>query len=214
MLTHDKIEKNVLIMGVLIFLLVSVAGLVQLVPMIVNAVKIDPIPGMKPLTALQLTGRDIYIREGCYGCHSQQVRPFVDEVMRYGPPSVAGEFVYDHPFQFGSRRAGPDLAREGGINSDQWHRDHLINPRQFVPTSNMPSYAFLATAKIDDGNIEAKMNALKLLGVPYDMPEMPAIKDAKSQIAGKSEMDALIAYLQSLGTAVGVNQANLTGGAK
>lgn len=211
MLTHDKIEKNVLIMGVLIFLLVSVAGLVQLVPMITNAVKIDPVPNLKPYNALQLSGRDIYIREGCYGCHSQQVRPFVDEVMRYGPPSVAGEFVYDHPFQWGSRRAGPDLARQGGVNSDQWHRDHLINPRQFVPTSNMPSYAFMAKNKIDDSTIESKLKALSMLGVPYNAED---VKGAKAMLSGKTEMDALIAYLQTLGSAIGANQANLTGGAK
>jgi len=211
MLTHDKAEKNVLIMGLLIFILVSIAGLVQLLPMIVNAVKINPVPGLKPLTALELTGRDIYIREGCYGCHSQQVRPFVDEVMRYGPPSVAGEFIYDYPFQFGSRRAGPDLAREGGINSDQWQRDHLINPRKFVPTSNMPAYAFLDTTKIDVSDIEAKMSALKILGVPYKDAE---IKKAKEILTGKSEMEAIVAYLQTLGTAIGANQVNFTGGVK
>lgn len=211
---HEQIEKNVLLLGVLTFLTVSVAGLVQLVPLITGAVEIKPYPGLKPYDALRLTGRDIYIREGCYNCHSQQVRPFVDEVMRYGPPSVAGEFVYDHPFQWGSKRTGPDLARQGGVNSDEWQRDHLRNPRQVVPESIMPAYAFLDESPADSQTIEAKMKALKRLGVPYDQPDMPQIKDAKAQLEGKTEMDALIAYLQGLGTIVGANQYNLSGGAK
>lgn len=196
---HETIEKNILLLGVLAFLLVSVAGLVQLVPLITGAVNIKPYPGLKPYDALRLTGRDVYIREGCYVCHSQQVRPFVDEVMRYGPPSVAGEFVYDHPFQWGSKRTGPDLARAGGVNSDQWHRDHLRNPRQVVPESLMPAYPFLDNAPADNGTIEAKMNALRMLGVPYTDQD---VKGAKAALSGKTEMDALIAYLQGLGTIV------------
>lgn len=212
-MNQEKIEKNVLLLGVFTFLAVSVAGLVQLVPLITGAVDIKPYPGLKPYSALQLTGRDVYIREGCYTCHSQQVRPFVDEVMRYGPPSVAGEFVYDYTFQWGSKRTGPDLARQGGVNSDQWHRDHLRNPRTVVPESIMPAYAFLDNVPSDANAIQQKMSILKWRGVPYDQEGMPQIQEAKSELEGKSEMDALIAYLQVLGTNVGANQYQLSGGA-
>jgi cytochrome c oxidase cbb3-type subunit 2 len=157
------------------------------------------VKGLKPYTPLQLTGRDIYIREGCYGCHSQMVRPFRAEVERYGPYSVAGEFVYDHPFQWGSKRTGPDLHRVGGRYSDDWHRIHLSNPRDVVPESNMPPYAWLAAAPANAEDIEAKMKALRVVGVPYSNEE---IAGAREELKGKSEMDALIAYLQNLGTAL------------
>ncbi len=197
-LTHDFIERNIGWMIGLIILVVSVGGLVEIVPLFFQKSTTQPVAGLKPYDPVQLTGRDIYIREGCYNCHSQMIRPFRAETERYGHYSVAGEFVYDHPFQWGSKRTGPDLHRVGGRYSDEWHRVHLINPRDVVPESNMPAYAYLERpAKADD--IEAKMRGLRMVGVPYQDEE---IAGAKKQLEGKTEMDALIAYLQGLGTAL------------
>ena len=197
-LTHDFIERNIGWMIGLTILVVSVGGLVEIVPLFFQKSTTQPVAGLKPYDPVQLTGRDIYIREGCYNCHSQMIRPFRAETERYGHYSVAGEFVYDHPFQWGSKRTGPDLHRVGGRYSDEWHRAHLNNPRDVVPESNMPPYAFLERpAKPDD--IEAKMRALRMVGVPYRDEE---IAGAKQQLEGKTEMDALIAYLQGLGTAL------------
>jgi cytochrome c oxidase cbb3-type subunit II len=198
-LTHDLIERNQALLIVLVVLTVAVGGLVEIVPLSFQKSVTEPVAGLRPYAPLQLTGRDIYVREGCYNCHSQMVRPFRAEVERYGPYSVAGEFVYDRPFQWGSKRTGPDLHRVGGRYSDEWHRIHLINPRDLVPESNMPAYAWLAKAPANAGDIEAKMRALRLLGVPYTEGEIAA---SGKELAGKSEMDALIAYLQGLGTAV------------
>ncbi|PWB39277.1 MAG: cytochrome-c oxidase, cbb3-type subunit II [Rhodocyclales bacterium] len=197
-LTHDFIERNIGWMIGLTILVVSVGGLVEIVPLFFQKSTTQPVAGLKPYDPVQLTGRDIYIREGCYNCHSQMIRPFRAETERYGHYSVAGEFVYDHPFQWGSKRTGPDLHRVGGRYSDEWHRAHLINPRDVVPESNMPPYAFLdRPAKSED--IEAKMRALRMVGVPYADEE---IAGAKKALEGKTEMDALIAYLQGLGTAL------------
>ena len=197
-LTHDFIERNIGWMIGLTILVVSVGGLVEIVPLFFQKSTTQPVAGLKPYDAVQLTGRDIYIREGCYNCHSQMIRPFRAETERYGHYSVAGEFVYDHPFQWGSKRTGPDLHRVGGRYSDEWHRVHLINPRDVVPESNMPPYAFLdRPARSED--IEAKMRALRMVGVPYKDEE---IAGAKKQLEGKTELDALIAYLQGLGTAL------------
>lgn len=196
-MSHQIIEKNTAIMGVLIALVISVAGLVEIVPLMFQSQTTEAAPGVKPYTAVQLEGRDIYIREGCYNCHSQMVRPFADEVLRYGPPSVAGESVYDRPFQWGSKRTGPDLARVGGRYSDEWHRIHLINPRDLVPESNMPGFPWLAEAKVDASTIQSKMRALKLLGHPYSDEE---INNAPEALANVTEIDALITYLQVLGT--------------
>ena len=197
-LTHDFIERNIGWMIGLTILVVSVGGLVEIVPLFFQKSTTQPVAGLKPYDAVQLTGRDIYIREGCYNCHSQMIRPFRAETERYGHYSVAGEFVYDHPFQWGSKRTGPDLHRVGGRYSDEWHRAHLNNPRDVVPESNMPPYAFLERpAKSDD--IEAKMRALRMVGVPYQDEE---IAGARKMLEGKTEMDALIAYLQGLGTAL------------
>ena len=198
-LTHDLIERNQALMIVLVILVVVVGGLVEIVPLSFQRSVTEPVAGLKPYTPLQLTGRDIYIREGCYGCHSQMVRPFRAEVERYGPYSVAGEFVYDYPFQWGSKRTGPDLHRVGGRYSDDWHRLHLLNPRDLVPESNMPSYPWLAKTAANAEDIEAKMRALRIVGVPYSQKE---IEGAKGDLNGKTEMDALISYLQVLGTAV------------
>jgi cytochrome c oxidase cbb3-type subunit II len=198
-LTHDFIERNQAVLIALVILVVSVGGLVEIVPLSFQKSVTEPVAGLKPYTALQLTGRDVYIREGCYNCHSQMVRPFRAEVERYGPYSVAGEFVYDHPFQWGSKRTGPDLHRVGGRYSDEWHRLHLMNPRDLVPESNMPPYSFLARAPANAADIEAKMRALRALGVPYAGEQ---IASARQELSGKSEMDALIAYLQVLGTSV------------
>jgi cytochrome c oxidase cbb3-type subunit 2 len=197
-MNHQTIEKNSALLGVLIALVISVAGLVEIVPLMFQTQTTEPAPGVKPYTAVQLAGRDIYIREGCYNCHSQMVRPFADEVLRYGPPSVAGESVYDRPFQWGSKRTGPDLARVGGRYSDEWHRIHLINPRDLVPESNMPGFPWLETSPAETDSIVSKMEALQLLGHPYTDEE---IANGPSQLANKTEMDALIAYLQVLGTA-------------
>jgi cytochrome c oxidase cbb3-type subunit 2 len=197
-LTHDMIERNSALLIVLIILVVSVGGLVEIVPLSFEKSVTQPVEGLKPYTALQLTGRDIYIREGCYNCHSQMIRPFRAEVERYGPYSVAGEFVYDHPFQWGSKRTGPDLARVGGRYSDDWHRIHLNNPRDVVPESNMPDYPWLARNPADAADIQAKMRALRRVGVPYTDAE---IAKAPEELKGKTELDALIAYLQNLGVA-------------
>ncbi|MBM4219908.1 MAG: cytochrome-c oxidase, cbb3-type subunit II [Gammaproteobacteria bacterium] len=203
-LTHDLIERNQGLMVVLIIFVVAVGGLVEIVPLSFMKTVTEPVAGLKPYSALQLTGRDIYIREGCYNCHSQMIRPFRAEVERYGHYSTAGEFVYDHPFQWGSKRTGPDLHRVGGRYSDEWHRIHLINPREVVPESNMPGYPWLARVPANAADIEAKMRALRLVGVPYAEAE---IKAARAELQGRSEMDALIAYLQVLGTAL-KNKAN------
>ena len=197
--SHAMIEKNNALMIVLIILVVAVGGLVEIVPLYFQKSTTEPVAGLKPYTAMQLAGRDIYLREGCYNCHSQMIRPFRAETERYGHYSVAGEFVYDHPFQWGSKRTGPDLHRVGGKYSDDWHRTHLNNPRDLVPESNMPAYPWLAktTARSDD--IEAKMRALRIVGVPYSDED---IAGARKQLAGKTEQDTLVAYLQVLGTAL------------
>ena len=196
--THDLIERNQALLIVLVVLTVAVGGLVEIVPLSFQKSVTEPVANLKPYTALQLTGRDIYVREGCYNCHSQMIRPFRAEVERYGPYSVAGEFVYDRPFQWGSKRTGPDLHRVGGRYSDDWHRIHLTNPRDVVPESNMPGYPWLAKTPADADSIQAKLTALRRLGVPYTDEQMKA---APSELAGKTEMDALIAYLQNLGVA-------------
>jgi cytochrome c oxidase cbb3-type subunit 2 len=198
-ITHDLIERNQGLLIVLVILTVAVGGLVEIVPLSFQKSVTEPVAGLKPYTPLQLTGRDIYIREGCYGCHSQMIRPFRAEVERYGPYSVAGEFVYDRPFQWGSKRTGPDLHRVGGRYSDEWHRIHLSNPRDVVPESNMPPYAWLSRSPANAEDIEAKLKALRFLGVPYSEE---TISKAKAEVQGKTEMDALIAYLQVLGTAI------------
>ena len=190
MLTHDKIERNVGLMIVLTILTVSVGGLLEIVPLFFQKSTTTPIEGLKPYSALQLAGRDVYVSEGCYNCHSQMIRPFRAETERYGHYSVAGEFVYDHPFQWGSKRTGPDLARVGGRYSDQWHQTHLLNPRDVVPESNMPAYSWLNRPLKDDA-IEAKMKALRAVGVPYTDAE---IAGAKKAIEGVTELDALIAF--------------------
>jgi cytochrome c oxidase cbb3-type subunit 2 len=196
-MNHDKIEKNVGLMGVLIALVISIGGLVQIVPLYFQGAGTNPAPGIKPYPALNLAGRDVYVREGCYTCHSQMIRPFRSETERYGPYSLAGESVYDHPFQFGSKRTGPDLARVGGRYSDEWHRVHLINPRDVVPESNMPRFPWLAEAKVDGALVASKMTALRKIGVPYTDEE---IAGAAAAVEGKTELDALVAYLQGLGT--------------
>jgi cytochrome c oxidase cbb3-type subunit 2 len=198
-LNQEMIERNIGWMIVLIVLTISVGGLVQIVPLYFQKSTTQPVAGVKPYTPLQLTGRDVYLREGCYNCHSQMVRPFRAETERYGHYSVAGEFVYDHPFQWGSKRTGPDLARVGGRYSDEWHRLHLNNPREVVPESNMPGYPWLAKAPANAADIQAKMKALRVVGVPYSDAE---ITKAPQELAGKSEQDALIAYLQNLGLAM------------
>lgn len=197
-LTHDFIERNIGVMVVLILLVISVGGLVEIVPLFNQKSTTEPVEGLKPYDPLQLTGRDIYVREGCYNCHSQMIRPFRAETERYGAYSVAGEFVYDRPFQWGSKRTGPDLHRVGGRYSDEWHRIHLINPRDVVPESNMPAYPWLAKNSLDPASIVPKLNALRTLGHPYTDED---IAGAEAQLENKSELDALIAYLQVLGTA-------------
>ena len=197
--THEKVETNNFLMIVLILLVVSIGGLVEIVPLFFQKSTTQPIEGLKPYTALQVIGRDIYVREGCYNCHSQMIRPFRAEALRYGPYSVAGEFVYDHPFQWGSKRTGPDLARVGGRYSDDWHRAHLINPRDVVPESNMPAYSWLDKAPADAASIGTHMTALRRVGVPYTDEQIAGAKEA---VTGKTEMDALVAYLQSLGLAL------------
>jgi cytochrome c oxidase cbb3-type subunit 2 len=198
-LSHDLIERNQALLIVLVVLTVAVGGLVEIIPLSFMKSVTEPVKGLKPYTALQLTGRDIYVREGCYNCHSQMIRPFRAEVERYGHYSTAGEFVYDHPFQWGSKRTGPDLHRVGGRYSDEWHRIHLANPREVVPESNMPGYPWMAKVPANAADIEAKMRALRMVGVPYTDAEIAA---APGELKGKSETDALIAYLQVLGTAL------------
>ena len=198
-LAHDLIERNQALLIVLVILTVAVGGLVEIVPLSFMKSVTEPVAGLKPYTALQTAGRDIYVREGCYNCHSQMIRPFRAEVERYGHYSTAGEFVYDHPFQWGSKRTGPDLHRVGGRYSDEWHRIHLINPREVVPESNMPGYPWMAKVPANAADIEARMRALRVVGLPYTDEEIKAAPDA---LKGKSEMDALIAYLQVLGTAL------------
>ena len=194
--SHEKIETNNFLMVVLILLVVAVGGLVEIVPLFFQKSTTEPIAGLKPGTALQVAGRDIYVREGCYNCHSQMIRPFRAETLRYGHYSVAGEFVWDHPFQWGSKRTGPDLHRVGGKYSDEWHRIHLNNPRDLVPESNMPAYSWLEKNPADAGSIATHMKALRTVGVPYTDEE---ISKAPADLKGKTEMDALVAYLQSLG---------------
>ena len=196
---HEFLERNMTWLIVLVILTVSVGGLVEIVPLFFQRSTTEPVQGLTPYSALRLTGRDIYIREGCYNCHSQMVRPFRAETERYGHYSVAGEYVYDHPFQWGSKRTGPDLQRVGGRYSDEWHRLHFMNPRDVVPESNMPAYPWLATSAANADDIEAKMRALRRVGVPYSDEE---IAKAKEEVLGKTEMEALIAYLQGLGTAL------------
>jgi len=195
---HEVVEKKVSWLGVWIALVISVGGLVEIVPLYLSSEMTHPAPGVKPYGALALEGRDIYVREGCYNCHSQMIRPLRAETERYGHYSLAGESVYDHPFQFGSKRTGPDLARVGARYSDEWHRAHLTNPRDVVPESNMPTYGWLAEALVDPDGTAGKMRALRTVGVPYTDEEIAASADA---VRDKSEMDALIAYLQGLGTA-------------
>jgi cytochrome c oxidase cbb3-type subunit 2 len=195
---HEKIETNNFLLIVLILVAVAFGGLVEIVPLFFQRSTTQPVEGLKPYTALQLAGRDIYTREGCYNCHSQMVRPFRAEALRYGPLSQAGEFVYDHPFQWGSKRTGPDLHRVGGKYSDEWHRIHLNNPRDLVPESNMPAYPWLLTAKVDAASMSAHMTGLRRVGVPYTDAE---IAGASAEVEGRTEMEALIAYLQVLGTA-------------
>lgn len=193
---HKKLEKNINLMAVWIVVVVSIAGLVELLPLVAQDRIIEPAEGIEPYPPLQLVGRDVYVREGCYTCHSQQVRPFRSETERYGPYSVAGESVYDRPFQWGSKRTGPDLVRVGGRYSDDWHRIHLLNPRDVVPESNMPGYPWLAENGIDGADVQAKMRALQRLGDPYTDEQ---IEGAPGAVEGKTEMDAVIAYLQGLG---------------
>jgi len=196
---HDKVETNVGLLLILTVLVISIGALVEIIPLFFQKSTTTAVAGLKPYTALQLEGRDIYIREGCYVCHSQMIRPFRAETERYGHYSVAGEFVYDRPFQWGSKRTGPDLHRVGGRYSDDWHRAHLINPRDVVPESVMPGYPWLATNELNTGLIRKKMTVLRTLGHPYSDEE---IKVAPDEIKGKTEMDAIIAYLQVLGTAI------------
>jgi cytochrome c oxidase cbb3-type subunit II len=198
-ITHEMIEKNIGWMALLVVLVISVGGIVEIVPLFFQNSLTQPVTGLKPYDALQLTGRDIYIREGCYNCHSQMIRPFRAETERYGHYSVAGEFVYDHPFQWGSKRTGPDLHRVGGRYSDEWHHLHLHNPRDLVPESNMPAYPWLEKTPLEPADVAPKMRALTHVGVPYTQDE---IAKAGDQLKGKNEEDALIAYLQVLGTAL------------
>ena len=197
--SHEWIEKNPWLLIALVALVVSVGGLVEIVPLFFQKSTTEPIAGLKPYTPLRLVGRDIYVREGCYNCHSQMIRPFRAETERYGHYSVAGEFVYDRPFQWGSKRTGPDLARVGGRYSDEWHKTHLSNPRDLVPESNMPNYPWLAKTALVPAEIMPKMRALKRLGDPYSEAEIAA---APAALANKTEEDALIAYLQGLGTLI------------
>jgi cytochrome c oxidase cbb3-type subunit 2 len=196
---HEKVETNLGLMAVLILGLVLVGGIVQIVPLFFQHSTTQPVEGLKPYTALQLAGRDVYIREGCYVCHSQMIRPFRAETERYGHYSVAGEFVYDRPFQWGSKRTGPDLARVGGRYSNEWHVAHLLNPRDVVPESIMPGYPWLAEQPADPGDIRYRMQVLRRLGAPYSDKD---IEEAPKSLEGRTEMDAMVAYLQNLGTAI------------
>lgn len=195
---HEKIETSNFLMIVLILVTVAFGGLVEIVPLFFQRSTTQPIEGVKPYTPLQLAGRDVYIREGCYNCHSQMIRPLRGDTLRYGSYSLAGEFVYDHPFQWGSKRTGPDLARVGGKYSDEWHRVHLNNPRDLVPESNMPAYPWLASGVVDADGMAPRMKALRTVGVPYTDAEIAGAAEA---VKGKTELEAVIAYLQVLGTA-------------
>ena len=197
--SQEKTESNVTLLIIFTTLALIFGGLVEILPLFFQKSTTQPIDGVKPYTPLQLAGRDIYQREGCYNCHSQMIRPFRAETLRYGHYSVAGESVYDHPFQWGSKRTGPDLAREGGRNSDDWHVKHLTNPRSVVPQSNMPAYPWLATNKVDHTTIAAHMKGLRKVGVPYTDEQ---IAGAEAEVKGKTEMEAVIAYLQGLGLAL------------
>jgi len=199
MIKHENIEKNLPLMVVLIVIALSWAGLAEIVPLFFDKNTQQPVEGLKPLTALQLEGRDIYMREGCAVCHTQMVRPFRAETERYGPPSTSGEHVYEHPFLWGSKRTGPDLARVGGRYSDEWHRAHLYNPRDVVPESVMPSYPWLFEDKVDGRTTPRKLEALRMVGVPYTDED---IEGAKEAVDGVTEIEALVAYLQQLGTVV------------
>lgn len=194
---HEIVEKNIGLMVVAILVVISFGGLVEIVPLFFQESTTKPVEGLKPLNALQLEGRDIYVREGCYTCHSQMIRPFRAETERYGHYSVAGEFVYDHPFQWGSKRTGPDLARVGGRYSDDWHYAHMFNPRDVVPESVMPAYSWMNYAVMSGNNTATKMKRLRMLGVPYTEEDIAGAKDL---VSGKTEMDAVVAYLQQLGT--------------
>ena len=196
---HEILEKNVGLLALMMVFAVSIGGMTQIVPLFFQDVVNQPVKGMQPYTALQLEGRDIYIKEGCVGCHSQMIRPFRAETERYGHYSVAGESVWDHPFLWGSKRTGPDLARVGGRYSDDWHRAHLYNPRNVVPESKMPAYPWLVENKLDGKDSGAKMQALRTLGVPYSDAD---IAGAQAAVKDKSEMEALVAYLQVLGTSL------------
>ncbi len=198
-MSHEVVEKNVGLMALLVVLVISIGGLAEIVPLFFLKSTTEPVEGLMPRTAMQLEGRDIYIREGCYVCHSQMIRPFRAETERYGHYSVAGEFVYDHPFQWGSKRTGPDLARVGGRYSDDWHRVHLMNPRDVVPESNMPGFPWLAEDTLDGKLTAKKMEVMRTLGVPYTDAD---IAGAQAAVAGKTELEALIAYLQDLGTVI------------
>ena len=194
--SHEKIETSNFLMIVLILVTVAFGGLVEIVPLFFQKSTTEPIKGLEPYTPVQLAGRDIYTREGCYNCHSQMIRPFRAETLRYGHYSVAGEFVYDHPFQWGSKRTGPDLHRVGGKYSDEWQRIHLINPRDLVPESIMPAYPWLETTPVDADSLAPNMRALRAVGVPYTDAQ---IAGAAEEAKGVTELDALIAYLQVLG---------------
>lgn len=194
--SHEKIETNNFLMIVLILVVVAFGGIVEIVPLFFQKSTTEPIKGLLPYTALQLAGRDIYTREGCYNCHSQMIRPFRAETLRYGHYSVAGEFVYDHPFQWGSKRTGPDLHRVGGKYSDEWHRIHLNNPRDLVPESIMPAYPWLEKTPIDAESMPSHLRALRRVGVPYTDAEIDGAAEA---VKGKTELDAMISYLQILG---------------
>ena len=195
--SHETIETNSFLMIILILVTVAFGGIVEIIPLFYQKSTTEPIKGLQPYTAMQLMGRDVYIREGCYNCHSQMIRPFRAETLRYGHYSVAGESVYDHPFQWGSKRTGPDLARVGGRYSDEWHRVHLNNPRDVVPESIMPAYSWLEKTDVDSTVVAQRMKALRMVGVPYSDDD---IKGAPDAVKGKTELDALISYLQVLGT--------------
>jgi cytochrome c oxidase cbb3-type subunit 2 len=194
---HETIEKNVNLMMVLIVVAISIGGIVEIIPLMVSSDATEPAANIEPYSPLRLAGRDVYVREGCYNCHSQMIRPFRSETERYGPFTTAGETVYDRPFQFGSKRTGPDLARVGGRYSDDWQRLHLINPRALVPESNMPGYPWLAERQVDAELVTAKLKVLQLLGDPYSDEQ---IAGAAAAVEGRTEMDAIVAYLQALGT--------------
>ena len=195
-IAHEKLEKNIGLLAVLVAVAVSLGGLAEIVPLMFQAEAIKPLPGVKPYPALELAGRDVYVREGCYNCHSQMVRTLRFETERYGHYSMAGESVYDRPFQWGSKRTGPDLARVGGRYSDDWHRIHLVDPRAVVPESNMPAFPWLAQTQLDGAQVTAHMRALQRLGDPYSDAE---VGQAATDVAGKTELDAVVAYLQGLG---------------